>query len=329
MCFAGSRADEFALRHLGKEYLEINRAGGGIWNTVQKTRAQDAQILLNDLINRVVKHTHEGVTTMEIKSGYGLDLEGELKILRTIKKASNEVSADLIPTCLAAHTVPRDFQGSTKEYLNSMVKQLFPIVLEENLASRVDIFIDQGGFSAEEALPYLTQANYMGFGITIHADQFKPGGSQVGFGLEAQSIDHLEAITERDITFLARSSSVGVVLPGASIGLGMDFAPARNILDQGGCMAIASDWNPGSAPMGNLLVEASILWAFQKLSSAEVFAGLTFRAAQALNLTDRGTLKMGNLADMQAYPISDYREILYHQGSLKPFQVWKKGLAQI
>jgi len=328
ICFAGSRADEFALKHLGKDYLEINQSGGGIWNTVQKTRAQDPDILLADLIQRINKHLHEGVTTLEIKSGYGLNTETELKILRTIKKASSWVSADLVPTCLAAHTFPKDFEGSPKDYLHYMVKNLFPLILEEKLTNRMDIFVDQGGFSPEEALPYLTQANFMGFGITLHADQFKPGGSQVGFGIDAQSIDHLEAITERDISFLARSTSVGVVLPGASIGLGMNFAPARKILDQGCSMAIASDWNPGSAPMGNLLTEAAILWAFEKLSTAEVFAGMTFRAAQALNMNDRGILAKGYLADMQAYPCSDYREILYHQGSLKPYQIWKKGQAQ-
>lgn len=329
ICFAGNRADEFALRPLGKEYLEINQAGGGIWNTVQKTRAQNSEHLLQDLVRRINKHISEGVTTLEIKSGYGLDLEGELKILRTISEAQSLVTASLVPTCLAAHTVPKDFTGSHKEYLSFMVKNLFPKIIEENLSHRIDIFIDLGGFSPEEALPYLTQANFMGFNITIHADQFKPGGSQVGFGLEAISIDHLEAITERDITFLARSPIVGVVLPGASIGLGMNFAPARKILDQGACLAIASDWNPGSAPMGKLLVEASILWAFEKLSSAEVFAGLTFRAAQALGFNDRGILKPGYRVDMQSYPCSDYREILYYQGSLKPDQVWIEGVAKI
>jgi len=329
LVFSGSRADEFALRHLGKEYLEINQSGGGIWSTVQKTRSQDEEGLLKELLVRIEKHVREGVTTIEIKSGYGLDVENELKILRTIEKASKRVSVDLVPTCLAAHTQPRDFTGSKKEYLQFLQKSLLPIVWQEKLASRVDIFIDQGGFSPEEALLYLTQANFMGFSITIHADQFKPGGSHIGFGLEAISIDHLEAMTERDITFLARSGCVGVVLPGASIGLGMPFAPARKILDQGACMAIASDWNPGSAPMGNLLIEASVLWAYEKLSTAEVLAGLTFRAAHALGFSDRGILAPGYLADMQAFPCSSYQEILYHQGTLNPYQVWKRGVAQV
>src|SRR6202012_2388040 len=139
------------------------------------------------------------------------------------------------------------------------------------------------------------------------------------------SADHLEASTEKEIKRLAASDTVAVALPGASLGLGIGFAPARQLLDAGACLAIASDWNPGSAPMGDLLMQASILSAYEKLTTAETFAGLTYRAAKALNLNDRGTLQKGKLADMQAYPCKDYREILYHQGTLKPSQVWKSS----
>jgi len=141
----------------------------------------------------------------------------------------------------------------------------------------------------------------------------------------AVSADHLEASGEEEIKRLAASETVAVALPGASLGLGMDFAPARKLLNAGACLAIASDWNPGSAPMGDLLMQASILSAYEKLTTAETFAGLTFRAAKALNLYDRGVLEKGKLADMQAYPCADYREILYHQGKLKPGKVWKAG----
>ena len=165
----------------------------------------------------------------------------------------------------------------------------------------------------------------MGFDLVVHADQFTTGGSRIAVETGALSADHLEASTDIEIKQLAASDTVAVVLPGASLGLGIGFAPARKLLDAGASMAIASDWNPGSAPMGDLLTQAAILGAFEKLSTAETFAALTFRAAKALNLNDRGTIEPGKLADMQAFPCADYREILYHQGKLKPAKVWKRG----
>jgi imidazolonepropionase len=158
----------------------------------------------------------------------------------------------------------------------------------------------------------------MGFDITVHADQFTTSGSKVAVNIGAISADHLEASRDEEIKSLANSNTVAVTLPGASLGLGMPYAPARKLLDAGACLAIASDWNPGSAPMGDLLMQAAIMSAAEKLSTAEVFAGLTFRAAKALNLTDRGMLAEGKKADLQIYSVNDYREILYHQGKLKP-----------
>jgi imidazolonepropionase len=164
---------------------------------------------------------------------------------------------------------------------------------------------------------YLNKAKQIGFDVTVHADQFTTGGSEVAVNMGAVSADHLEASGEQEIKLLANSNTVAAVLPGASLGLGMPYAPARKLLDAGACVAIASDWNPGSAPMGDLLMQAAAMSAAEKLSTAEVFAGLTFRAAKALRLNDRGTLTAGFRADMQAYPTDDYREILYHQGKLR------------
>ena len=326
ICYSGNRAEEYALRNLGFTYLDVYESGGGIWSTVLKTRASTEEDLLKSLLERIHRHQKEGVTTIEIKSGYGLNVETELKQLRTIREASALIPAKLIPTCLAAHVRPKGFDGTHKDYLNFIQKELLPVIKEENLSKRVDIFIEKTAFSREEALPYLTAANFKGFDITIHADQFSPGGSGLAFALESVSVDHLEVISDRNIMFLSRSSTVGVVLPGSSIGLGNPFAPARKILNQGASLAIASDWNPGSGPMGDLLMVSAVLGAYEKLSSAEVFAGITFRAAAALNLFDRGILASNKVADFQAFPISDYREILYNQGKLKPYQVWIKGL---
>jgi len=318
ICFAGNRANDYALRSSGKSYTEIASSGGGIWDTVTATRAASEAMLIDLLVKRADRHLAEGVTIIEVKSGYGLSVEQELKQLRAIKEASYKTKATLVPTCLAAHMLPKDFDGTRSEYLEDVLKNLLPIVKKEKLAERVDIFVEDGAFKAEQAMDFLQKAKEMGFAVTVHADQFTTGGSELAVEVGAVSADHLEATKDRDIKLLAKSDTVAVALPGASLGLGMPYAPARKLLNAGACLAIASDWNPGSAPMGDLLMQAAVLGAAEKLSAAEVFAGLTFRAAQALRLTNRGTLATGTPADFHMYPTNDYREILYNQGKLKP-----------
>ncbi|MEM7659978.1 MAG: imidazolonepropionase [Bacteroidota bacterium] len=325
ICFAGSRANDYAARTAGNTYLEIAKAGGGIWNSVQHTRQAAAETLAALTLSRANRHLQEGVTTIEVKSGYGLSLEAELKMLRAIQQANQQTAADLIPTCLAAHTLPRDFSGGKAAYLQRLVEELFPQLKAEQLSSRIDIFTEEEAFTVEESRTYLRAAQAAGFELTVHADQFHAGGGQLAIEMGAASADHLEASKMADIEAFAQSSTVAVVLPGASLGLGLPFAPARQLLDAGACLAIASDWNPGSAPMGNLLLQASLMGAQQKLRTSEVFAGLTVRAAKALNLKDRGILAPGLLADFLAFPSGDFQEILYQQGNLRPEFVWKKG----
>jgi imidazolonepropionase len=320
ICFAGNRAKDYALRIQGKTYLEIAKSGGGIWDSVTQTRAASQDELTRLLVQRANRHLSEGVTTIEVKSGYGLSIDAERKQLQAIKAA--DTRATLIPTCLAAHMLPKDFNGSAEEYLQHILTDLLPVLKKENLTNRIDIFIEQSAFDTDKAMCYLTQARQMGFDLTVHADQFTTGGSEVAVRAGALSADHLEASGDAEIALLAASNTVAVTLPGASLGLGMPYAPARKLLDAGACLAIASDWNPGSAPMGDLLMQASVMSAAEKLCAAEVFAGLTFRAAKALNLHDRGKLAAGMRADMQAYACDDYREILYQQGKLKPAHVW-------
>ncbi|MEO0571193.1 MAG: imidazolonepropionase [Bacteroidota bacterium] len=325
ICFGGSRAKDYAMRNAGKTYLEIAKAGGGIWDTVTKTRQATEEELVQGIIQRAAIHLKNGITTIEIKSGYGLSVNEELKMLRAIKKASEAVAQDIIPTCLAAHMKPRDRTGSPTSYLEEISKQLFPLLKSEGLANRIDAFIEESAFSADEIAPYFKATKNYGFDITVHADQFTAGGSKVAMDHNAISADHLEASGEKEIANLAKSNTIAVALPGASIGLGCSFTPARNILDQGGALAIASDHNPGSAPMGDLLTQASILGTFEKLSNAEVLSGITFRAAQALNLENRGRLIARGVADFLAFPTKNYQEITYHQGQLKPTAVWKNG----
>lgn len=325
ICYGGSRAGDYAMRLAGKSYLEIAAMGGGIWSTVQKTRRASNEVLLHSLLKKLEILLSEGVTTVEVKSGYGLNIQDELRILEVISNAGELLPIDVIPTCLAAHMKPKDFEGTNLQYLEMLIEKLLPAVNERKLSGRIDIFIEKSAFSADEGVFYLKKAKEMGFDVTVHADQFTAGGSEVACNLEAVSADHLEASGEKEISMLAQSNTAAVCLPGASVGLGMQFAPARKLLDAGASVVIASDWNPGSAPMGDLLMQAAVLGAYEHLSMAETLASITSRAARALNLNDRGVIREGMLADIIAFPTDDYREILYRQGKLKPDYVWKRG----
>lgn len=325
ICFGGSRANDYAMRNAGKSYQEIAKSGGGIWDTVTQTRKATAIELVSNIKQRADRHLQQGITTIEVKSGYGLSIEEELKMLIAIANANKAIASDLIATCLAAHIVPKDHKGTPAEYLNDISTTLFPILKKEKLTNRIDAFVEEGAFSPSLITPYLEKAKEMGFDITVHADQFSTGGSAIAIKYGAISADHLEASTAYEIQLLANSQVVPIALPGASIGLGCNYAPARKLLDAGASLAIASDWNPGSAPMGNLLVQAAILGAFEKLTNTEVLSGITYRAAAALNLHDRGKLETGYLADLIAFPANDYKEILYQQGMLSPSKIWKNG----
>ena len=325
ICYGGSRAHDYAMRNAGKSYLEIARSGGGIWRSVEQTRKASHQELEEGLISRVNNHMRKGITTIEVKSGYGLSVEAEVKMLEVIKKVHQTVEADLVPTCLAAHTLPKDFDGDHRTYLKYLIRELFPRLKKGRLADRVDIFVEETAFDYQSAGDYLLAAGKAGFDITVHADQFSTGGSQLAVEVGAVSADHLEASGEDEINFLAQSDTIATALPGASLGLGMGFTPARKLLDAGSSLAIASDWNPGSAPMGDLLMQAAVLGAYEKLSTAEVLTGITTRAAQALKLPDRGSLEPGKLGDFVGFACGNYTEILYHQGALKPGWIWKNG----
>ena len=326
ICFAGSRAKEYSKRISGESYLQISERGGGIMSTVRATRQATEDELATTLAERALEHLLRGVTTCEVKSGYGLDVETELKMLRAIRRvnASLDPHPSLVPTCLAAHVRPPEFR-TDQQYLDFIVNKLLPLVKNEGLASRVDIYIDRGAFPPELADGYLFLAMKLGFAAVVHADQFVTGGAVIAARVGAVSADHLERSTDREFKWLKERDVTAVVLPGSSLGLGDPFAPARRMLDSGLCMAIASDWNPGTAPMGGLLTQASILSANQRLTAAETFAGLTFRAAKALDLGDRGTIRIGQLADLVGFACESYDEILYRQGALPPALIIKGG----
>ncbi|MGH1366852.1 MAG: imidazolonepropionase [Calditrichia bacterium] len=326
ICWGGNRARDYAMRVAGKSYLDIAKAGGGILDSVAKTRASSLEELVNSMSVRAARHFAEGVTTCEVKSGYGLSVDEELKMLRAIQTANNDSSADLVATCLAAHMPPAEYKKNPSAYLEILLTELLPKIKAAGLSDRVDIFVEESAFNNEQARNYLTRARQMGFSLVMHVDQFTAGGSLLACELEAVSADHLEASTDREIAALASSKVIAVALPGASLGLGCAYTPARKLLDGGAALAIATDWNPGSAPMGDLLMQAAVLGAHEKLTTAETFAGITFRAAAALELSDRGSLAAGKLADIVVFPTDDHRDILYHQGKMKPVYIWKNGI---
>ncbi len=317
ICYAGSRAKDYALKLTGAGYADILAAGGGIHHTVSETRKASYGQLLSVTSGRLDRARRQGVTTCEIKSGYGLDIDNEFLMLQVIRELG------CVSTCLAAHVLPESY-GHPSAYLDHIRHELFP-KLNDVGCNRVDMFWDDVAFHGDAAYAYLKTSKEAGFDLTVHADQFSKGGSRVAVELGAKSADHLESISEDDLRFLAASDTAATVLPGACLGLGMEFPPARKLLDAGASLVIASDWNPGSAPNGHLLMQASILAMRQKLNTAETWAGITFRAANALGLTDRGRLEPGYRADFVSFPVADIREILYVQGTCVPSQVWIKG----
>ena len=323
VCHYGNRSDEYAKRNSGISYQQILEEGGGIHNTMNSTSNSTDEQLTDDTLNRLKRHFQEGVLTCEVKSGYAPNLDDEVRMLRIINEIDSSNDIDLIPTCLAAHVTPKKYESS-KKYLDSIVNDLLPIIKEENLSNRVDIFIEEKAFSITEASNFLEKIK-SDFYITAHANQFTSGGLKVGVDNGAVSVDHLEVITDQEMDYLSKSDTTGVVLPGCSLGLGIPFAPARKLLDYNCKVSIASDWNPGSAPMGDLLMQASLLGSTEKLSNAEVLAGITSRAANALSLEDRGSLENGKIADMIGFKTNDFRDILYNQGKLKPSFICKRG----
>lgn len=329
ICFAGSRAADYVKRIAGVPYLELLKQGGGIHETVRATSAASSESLASLLTGRLRRHLSEGVTTVEVKSGYGLLPEEERRQLEVIcsvaipNRPDRHMLPDVIPTCLAAHALP---PGATAEQaLERLSRELLPELSRQKTCKRVDIYIENGAFDPDSASTYLKQASQLGFDLAVHAGQFTDSGVSVAVEHGARSVDHLEVIGQESIERLARSSTVAVVLPGASMGLGMPFAPGRALLDAGASLAIATDWNPGSAPMGDLLLQSAVYGAAQRLTMAETFAAITTRAASALALPDRGILMPGRLADMIAFNTDHEREILYAQGRLKPSHVWKAG----
>lgn len=321
IAFAGSRADEFFMRLEGKSYEEIAEAGGGIWNTVSSTRKatnKDLQILMQSRLDRFRSY---GVTTVEIKSGYGLSTEKELSILRDIGDLKHAV--DTVPTFLGAHTVPPEFDGKRQEYVRLVCEEMIPAVAKEKLASACDVFCDKGAFTLQETLAILSRAKEYGLGLKAHADQLTHQGATEALAkMGALSVDHLEHVSEAGIHALAKSSTVGVLLPGAVFFLGKQtYPPARKLIESGVRVALSTDCNPGTSYTENFPLMMSFAAIELKMTAEEIWEAVTKNAAQALGLEDRGMIQKGKRADLVVWEADDYREVPYHYGACMPSQI--------
>lgn len=309
--FAGHRAAEFELRNQGVSYKEIAAQGGGILSTMKATRRANGAQLLEVAQVRVNQFVAQGVTTLEIKTGYALNLKDELKCLQVIQKLRGP---RIVSTFLGAHSRPPEF-STNEDYLQFLRVKVLPLVKKKKLAERVDIFWEKGFFEGDSARTYMQEARNLGFKLTIHADQMSDSGaSGAGIDLEAQSIDHAIQIPRSKIPELAQSETVAVLLPVADVYLKCPFPPAREMIDAGVCVALSTDFNPGSSPSQDLQWVGLLARLEMKMTLAEVLSAFTVGGATALGLqSETGSIEVGKSADLQ-FLEGDLSELFYSPG---------------
>ncbi len=325
--FAGYRADEYEARIRGDSYLEIEKRGGGIKRSVREVREISEEKLFEISRRRLLRMLEQGVTTIEIKTGYGLDLDSEMKMLRVIARLGRETPLDVVATFMGAHQVPPGFAGAA-EYVDLIVKEMIPAVASSGLARFIDVFCEKGVFDVAQTRRILEAGKEYGFGLKLHADEiFSIGGTPLAVEMGAVSVDHLTMITPADIAALAGSGTVGVLLPSTSFGLASRrFAPARDLVGSGAAVALSTDFNPGSAPSSSMPLAVSIACSQMGLVPAEAINAATYNAACAVGMEkETGSLEMGKKADIVVYDVADYREIPSRAGLNHAAIVVKEG----
>ncbi len=312
--YSGTRQVEFAMRANGADYEEISAAGGGILNSVQRTRQASSDTLEDTLVKHLTTMLLLGTTTVEVKSGYGLDLETEVRCLETAVKLSDNWPQTILTTFLGAHEVPLEYRNRPDDYISFLISNVLPEIKARKLADFVDIFCEKGVFTSEQAERYLQAAVNMGFEARIHADEFHDtDGASVAVNVGALSADHLLSISDSNIGKLAESNTVATLLPGTALFLGKPFPPGRKLLDAGAAVAIATDFNPGSCFCESMPFMINLAVCECGFSIEEAITASTVNGAAALGLTSRkGTLVTGMDADMIIWDIDDYRGIAYH-----------------
>ena len=327
LVYAGNRARELEMRLQGRSYAEIAKAGGGIASTVAATRAASNAQLRAATSRRLNALMEEGVTTVEIKSGYGLDVEHELRCLRIARSLAADHAVSISTTLLGAHAVPPEFTGRADEYVDLVCGQMIPRAASEGLASAVDGFCESIAFSPAQMKRVFDSARRHGLRVKLHADQLTDGGgAALAAEYEALSADHLEHSTEAGIEALARAGAVGVVLPGAFYYLRETKRPPVESMRRHGLrMAVATDCNPGTSPTTSLLTMVNMACVLFGLSAEEALAGVTCHAAAALGLDDRGMLEPGRRADLAVWDAHEPAELAAQVGGMRPTQVIFEG----
>ena len=326
LVFAGNRLDDFERRARGESYEQISKAGGGIWSTVERTRAASS----DDLLTQAKKHADWflrcGTTTVEAKSGYGLTLEDELKILRVTRSLNEQSPLEIVSTFLGAHAVPREMD--TDEYIELVIDEMLPQVAREKLAESCDVFCERGYFDVEQSRRILTAARKLGLRLRIHADQLgNSGGAKLAAELKAATADHLEKTDEQGIAAMKSAGVQPVLLPGSVYALGSSGYPrAREMIEAGLGVVLGTDFNPGSSPTASMPMILSLASTQMKMSPVEALTAATINAAHSLNRGNKiGSLEPGKLANFSIFACQDYRELAYWFGIPQTHSVYAKG----
>ena len=326
LVFAGNRLDDFERRSRGETYEQIAKAGGGIWSTVQKTRAASEL----DLLTQAKKHANWflscGTTTVEAKSGYGLTVDGELKLLRVMRRLKEEVRLEIVPTFLGAHAVPREL--SPDEYLDVVITEMLPRVTAEKLAEFCDVFCERGYFNIDQSRKILSAAKKVGLSLRGHVDQLtNSGGAKLMAEMGATTADHLEQTDEQGIAALKKANLQPVLLPGSVYALGSSRYPcAREMIEAELAIVLATDFNPGSSPTPSMPMILSLACTQMKMSPTEAITASTLNAAYSLNRGDKiGSFERDKLANFVIFDCEDYRELAYWFGIPQTHSVYVRG----
>ncbi|HEY6265791.1 MAG TPA: imidazolonepropionase [Candidatus Acidoferrum sp.] len=328
---AASRVEEYELKIEGASYEEIARKGGGILNSVKKLRAATSAALKKRAHGALKLFAAYGTTTLEAKSGYGLDVASELKILGLHKELNVEQPLEIVSTFLGAHVVPAEFRGKaggTGRYIKLLTESLMPRIGEIRLAEFCDVFCDRGAFTREESKRILQAGRQWGMLPRLHAEQLtRTGAAQLGVQLQATSCDHLEKVNRADIAALAKSNTVATLLPGCDFHLGLkEYAPARALIEAGAIVSLATDYNPGTSPTLSMPMILSLACTQLRMTPAEAIAAATINAAFALGREKRiGSLEVSKQADLAVFEVADYREIPYYFGINHCWMTVKRG----
>lgn len=327
MVFGGYRAEEFFWRLAGTPYLDILERGGGILNTVQATRAASAAELKQLAGKRLTNMLAMGVTTVEGKSGYGLDAETELRQLAVMDELNREQPVDIVPTFMGAHAIPPEYKGRTDDYIETMIAKVLPAVAKQGIAEFCDVFCEQGVFSLEQSRRLLRAAQSLGMKVKLHADEIvQLGGAELAAELGAVSADHLLQASNDGIAALASSNTVATLLPMTAFCLREPYARARDMIDGGAAVALATDYNPGSCFSHSIPLVAALAAMQLRMKPAEIVTALTINGAAAVNRADKaGSLEVGKQADILLLEYPSHLFLVYHAGMNIVDKVIKHG----